>query len=736
MQKHGAHLAAVIAALAMLACADRIDPVRAVAPTAADSPPVSLSSTASVPDCGFEDGLACPVLVVVRCDRGLALDLNGTPLNTSDDRCVNDRRHLVGADFRGTWVDWALANQRTLAVDEPINWVMHLTTHNAFNNQADGYFVDPNQVWSMSDQLDLGTRMLWLDLHWFNGAVRLCHGRDVDEEEGEDPVQQHQGCSPGDRQFSYGIQEIATWVTANPEEILLMDFESYVEDRFDDVVETLDHFLGSKIYRPADRSSSTFWPSRRELLTQQKRVIIGALGSAFFVGDNFRGRTHNGYMPGFGSDSRFIKDFSVQRTNGIVTGCNTVNRHDGSTVSVLTRDGLFRVVGEDRTRLALLFPDAHPGYVESSDVADLAACGVPLLSFDLLSADRATEIGDLIDRIPDQERQPFAVWSWRSGDRGGGGDAVVLRGSDGRWTSSAPSAQHRFACGRARSETSRNPGAWTDRIGAEWHVTSREGTWREGGRACLDEFGEGFVFSVPVNGYANGQLRLADATRGDVWLNYNDIKQEGNWIINQRPLADAGVKQTVECSGHHGTLVHLDGRSSSDPDGDQITYEWHGPFGTATGAQPAVLVPLGTHVITMIADDGFGGVSVDEVVIEVVDTTPPEIRSATPTPSELWAPNHKMAPVAVAVDVSDICDPTPTCRIVSVASSEPANGAGDGNTLVDWEITGALTLNLRAERSGKGDGRVYTITVECTDDSGNTSSTAVRVTVAHDRGKP
>jgi hypothetical protein len=95
-----------------------------------------------------------------------------------------------------------------------------------------------------------------------------------------------------------------------------------------------------------------------------------------------------------------------------------------------------------------------------------------------------------------------------------------------------------------------------------------------------------------------------------------------------------------------------------------------------------------------------------------------------------------MVPVAVAVDVRDICDPSPTCRIVSVASNEPANGAGDGNTPVDWEITGALTLNLRAERSGKGDGRTYTITVECTDDSGNASSTEVRVTVPHDRGKP
>ena len=62
-------------------------------------------------------------------------------------------------------------------------------------------------------------------------------------------------------------------------------------------------------------------------------------------------------------------------------------------------------------------------------------------------------------------------------------------------------------------------------------------------------------------------------------------------------------------------------------------------------------------------------------------------------------------------------------------------GEGDGNTSPDWEITGDLTLDLRAERSGQGDGRVYTITIECTDASGNPSAKDVTVIVPHDQGK-
>jgi len=111
------------------------------------------------------------------------------------------------------------------------------------------------------------------------------------------------------------------------------------------------------------------------------------------------------------------------------------------------------------------------------------------------------------------------------------------------------------------------------------------------------------------------------------------------------------------------------------------------------------------------------------------------ISSVSANPSTLWPPNHKMVPVSMSVAVTDICDAAPVCRIISVSSNEPVNGLGDGDTSPDWEITGNLAVNLRAERSGKGNGRVYTNTVACTDASGNSSTKTVAVTVPHDQGK-
>ncbi len=94
-----------------------------------------------------------------------------------------------------------------------------------------------------------------------------------------------------------------------------------------------------------------------------------------------------------------------------------------------------------------------------------------------------------------------------------------------------------------------------------------------------------------------------------------------------------------------------------------------------------------------------------------------------------------MVPVAVDASVSENCVEAPMCKIISVSSNEPEKGLGSGDKAPDWEITGDLTVNLRAERSGAGSGREYTITMECTDAVGNSSTGTVSVTVPHDLGK-
>jgi hypothetical protein len=94
-----------------------------------------------------------------------------------------------------------------------------------------------------------------------------------------------------------------------------------------------------------------------------------------------------------------------------------------------------------------------------------------------------------------------------------------------------------------------------------------------------------------------------------------------------------------------------------------------------------------------------------------------------------------MVNVTVSYDVTDNCALPPDSCTLSVTSNEPVNGKGDGDTAPDWIVLDDHHVLLRAERAGNGNGRIYTITITCTDSGGNSSTEEVEVTVPHDRGR-
>jgi hypothetical protein len=53
----------------------------------------------------------------------------------------------------------------------------------------------------------------------------------------------------------------------------------------------------------------------------------------------------------------------------------------------------------------------------------------------------------------------------------------------------------------------------------------------------------------------------------------------------------------------------------------------------------------------------------------------------------------------------------------------------------DWQILGAHNLQLRSERNGGGNGRIYTIFIIATDPvTGISTTNTVKVMVVHDQG--
>src|SRR6185436_8134690 len=116
--------------------------------------------------------------------------------------------------------------------------------------------------------------------------------------------------------------------------------------------------------------------------------------------------------------------------------------------------------------------------------------------------------------------------------------------------------------------------------------------------------------------------------------------------------------------------------------------------------------------------------------------TPPVLECTTGNGS-LWPPNHKMVAVSTAVRVTDVLTPGARFKLISATSNEPDNGLGDGDTANDiqgWTIGTADTAgDLRAERSGKGNDRIYSLRYQSIDLAGNIGACTVNTVVPHDQ---
>jgi hypothetical protein len=135
-------------------------------------------------------------------------------------------------------------------------------------------------------------------------------------------------------------------------------------------------------------------------------------------------------------------------------------------------------------------------------------------------------------------------------------------------------------------------------------------------------------------------------------------------ILNQPPVADAGPDQTLEQESYAGTEVTLEGSGSTDPDStpgtndDIIGFEWYeGATLLGVGETIKYTLPLGSHTVTLKVTDSFGETDEDEVIIVVVDTTPPTI--ICPADVTVEQESHAGTVVPLEATATDICDPDP-----------------------------------------------------------------------------
>ena len=113
---------------------------------------------------------------------------------------------------------------------------------------------------------------------------------------------------------------------------------------------------------------------------------------------------------------------------------------------------------------------------------------------------------------------------------------------------------------------------------------------------------------------------------------------------------------------------------------------------------------------------------------------PPDCSTVTASPNTLHQSNHRLNLVTL-IGARDADGDTVTLTVTAVSQDEPVNGFGDGDTSPDARAgTRSNDVFLRAERSGRGDGRVYRVSFTGSDGNGGSCSGTVTVGVPRGGG--
>jgi 6-phosphogluconolactonase len=161
-----------------------------------------------------------------------------------------------------------------------------------------------------------------------------------------------------------------------------------------------------------------------------------------------------------------------------------------------------------------------------------------------------------------------------------------------------------------------------------------------------------------------------------------------------------------------------------DPSGKfaYVANQSGGAIGTVSGYTIDSTTGALTEITGPPASPFTAGTGPESVAVALVPCPAPVITGATASPAVLWPPNHKF--VDVTIDYTETSNCSSTCTL-SVTSNEPGPN--------EWIIVDEHHVQLLAERNGRGSGRVYTITITCTNEGGNTTQD-VTVLVPHDQG--
>lgn len=116
----------------------------------------------------------------------------------------------------------------------------------------------------------------------------------------------------------------------------------------------------------------------------------------------------------------------------------------------------------------------------------------------------------------------------------------------------------------------------------------------------------------------------------------------------------------------------------------------------------------------LYAPDPYRSSDHDPVIVGLDLNAPPVCVAAVASETSLWSPNHKYVDIEV-LGVTDAEGDDVTITITGIFQDEAVDAPGSGDTSPDGQGVGTATAQVRSERVGGGNGRVYHISFTASD---------------------
>lgn len=146
--------------------------------------------------------------------------------------------------------------------------------------------------------------------------------------------------------------------------------------------------------------------------------------------------------------------------------------------------------------------------------------------------------------------------------------------------------------------------------------------------------------------------------------------------------------------------------------------------------------PQGHLLLTGVTSGGLPTVNAFQpqpngaFVAKLAFNAAPDCAAAFASPATLWPANGRLVPIMISGVTDPDGDPL-TLAVTGVRQDEALSRTGTPDAVG----IGTATAQIRSDRNGKGDGRVYHLTFTASDGQGGTCTGTVRVCVPHDQGR-